>query len=63
MDERSEKRKEARNGPRAAHLFGTVAKTKDPTEAKAKAKVRAGPDVATIAESRGAKGMKCLPCN
>ena len=55
MDERTEKRKEARNGPRAAHLIGTVAETKDPTEAKAKAKVRARPDVATIAESRGTK--------
>ena len=48
-------RQEARKAPRAAHLVGTVTKTKGPMEAKAQAQVivRAKPDVAKIAKSRG----------
>ena len=37
----------------AANLIGTVTKTKDAMEAKAKVKVRAKPDIATTAESKG----------
>ena len=50
----TEERKEARTAPRAANLIGTVTKRKDPMEAKAKAKgkVRAKPDIATIPERR-----------
>ena len=55
MDEwrkrRWRKEREARKALGAAILIGTVTKTKEPTETKAKAKVGAKPDIATIAES------------
>ena len=53
--EMREARKEARRAPRAANLIGTVIRTKEAleTKARARAKVRVKPDTATTAESKG----------
>ena len=50
-----EERKEARKAPGAANLSGAVTETKDPmdTMTKAEVKVRAKPEIATIAGSKG----------
>ena len=50
--EMTEAKKEAIRAPRAANLIGTVTRTKEALETKAKAKARVKPDTATIAESK-----------
>ena len=51
--EMMEESKEARKNPRAAHLIGSVTKTEDPMETKAKVRRIAKPDNATTVESKG----------
>ena len=49
----TEARKESRKAPRAANLTGTVTRTKEALETRARARARVNPGRATIAESRG----------
>ena len=53
----TEERKEARKAPRTATPMGTVTKTKDPMDEKAKAKAKV--KCYEIAESKGTVGEKC----
>ena len=51
-EEMTEARKEARMGPRAANLIGTVTRTKEALEKKGKARARVKPDTASTTESK-----------
>ena len=42
-----------KRAPRAANLIGTVTRTKEALDTKAKVRARVNTDVATIAESKG----------